>query len=292
MTLKSYIRLITLLLAAAGWAAAYPSSGTLNLTGYSNFVGEVTIASAPNANEPTVSGYGGEFGGNIANQYIDVFCVDFANDVSIPSSHAVNLTPIAAGTQLNTDTRFGSVTSGGWRLVQDYLPAGSSTLSTSVEDTINNASALARYEMAAYLISNYTFFNAPPPQHSDAYYGDSTNLGIQNAIWAILDPTSDLYLPPDSLSQSGDITTWLTNAANWLPTANTEAGQQLLSRFRIVSDVQIAGSSTPTQVGIQEFLTATPVPEPSFYVVLTAGLAVLLLAARRKRRAAKNCQLL
>ena len=275
-------KLLAVSLLAVGCAAAYPTAGTLNLNGYDNFVGAFTVSSAPGAGEPTVSGYGGGFGGNItsANQsYLAVlFCVDFSNDVNIPSSTSVNITPLAAGTQFNDDTRFGDVTS--WRPVQDYLPAGSPSLGTSVENTINNATALQRYEMAAYLVSNYTFFSAVPPQ-SDAYYSNATDLGIQSAIWAILDPTSDLYLPPSS--GSGDITTWLTNAAEWLSNdANSPAGQQLLSRFRIVSDTDIAGSSNKTQVGIQEFLTVVPVPEPSFYGALGAGLAILFWAARRK----------
>jgi hypothetical protein len=274
-----------LALLAVGWAAAFPSSGTLNLNGYGNFVGTFTISSAPGLNEPTVSGYGGGFGANIASNVIEVFCIDFANDVDLPSSHSVNVTPIAAGTQFTKDTRSGAVTS--WRPLENYLPAGltvTPALQTAIT-AIDNASALQRYEMAAYLVSNYTFFNQQPPQSSNAYYGDATDRGIQSAIWAIMDPSSDAYLPPSSLSDSGNIAAWLEKASAWLPTANNAANQQLLSRFRIVSDSQIASSSTPTRVGIQEFLTVVPVPEPSFYVLLTAGLAILFFAARRKQKA-------
>jgi hypothetical protein len=282
---------MTLFLLAAGWAAAYPGADTLNLTGGGNFVGTFTISGAPGSGEPTVTGYGGGFGGNInpvgtSQSYLaTLFCVDFSNDVTIPSSNSVNVTPIAAGTQFTDDTRFGDVTS--WRPVQDYLPAGLS-LSASVQNTINNASALQRYEMAAYLVSSYTFFSQVSPS-SDTYYGDATNRGIQSAIWAILDPTTDLYLPPSSASDSGNITLWLASAANWLSAdSSTAAGQQLLSRFRIVSDAQIAGSANPTQVGIQEFLTVEPVPEPSFYAMLAAALAILLWAAQRTRKAAEG----
>ncbi|HLI83356.1 MAG TPA: hypothetical protein VKV17_05530 [Bryobacteraceae bacterium] len=277
-----------IVLMVTGWSAAYLSADTVELTGHGDFVGTFTISSAPNQNEPALTGYGGGFSAEIignspSQSYLTtVFCVDFSNDVSLPSSHSVNLTPIAAGTQFTDDTRFGAVTA--WRPVEDYLPGGL-TLSAGVQNTIDNATALERYEMAAYLVSNYTFFGQAPPQ-SDNYYGDATNRGIQSAIWAILDPTSDLYLPPSSLSDSGDITLWLTNAANWLANdSSTAAGQQLLSRFRVVSDAQIAGSANPTQVGIQEFLTVQPVPEPGFYAVLAPGLAVVWWTARRKRRA-------
>jgi hypothetical protein len=223
------------------------------------------------------------FEGNItaSNQnYIQMlYCVDFSNDVTIPDWNiGVNLTPIAAGTQFQDDTRFGDVTS--WRPVQDYLPASDPSLSSSVITTINNATALERYQMAAYLVSNYAFFNNALPTSTEVY-SDATDRGIQSAIWAILDPTSDLYVSPTSLSDSGNINYWLTKAAQWLPTANTKAGEQLLGRFVIVSDAKIAGSSNPTQVGIQEFITL--VPEPGFYGVVGVGLAGLLWMARRKR---------
>lgn len=286
--INSIIKKTTLLILLAGGTSAFLGADTLDLNGNGNFVGEFTISGAPNSNAPTVSGYGGGFGGDIidnnTSQLSTVYCVDFSNDVTLPSSTPVNVTAIAAGTQFTDDTRFGDVTS--WRQVQNYLPSGV-TLSSSVANTINNASALQRYEMAAYLVSSYTFFSQASPS-SDTYYSDATDLGIQSAIWAILDPTSDLYVPPSSASQSGNITVWLTNAANWLTNdSGTAAGQQLLSRFRIVSDTDIAGSANPTQVGIQEFLTVEPVPEPSFYVVLAAGLALLLWAARRKRKQAQ-----
>jgi hypothetical protein len=277
-TIKQFL----LLLLATASAAAYPSSGSLDVTGPSDFVGTYTITGH---NQPTETGYGGGYEGTITtanNQdYIQMlYCVDFSNDVTIPNWNVgVNLTPIAAGTQFQDDTRFGDVTS--WRPVQNYLPAGDPNLSSSAINAINNATALERYQMAAYLVSNYTFFNHALPA-SNEVYSDATDRGIQSAIWAILDPTSDLYIPSTSLSDSGNINYWLTKAAQWLPSANTSAGEQLLSKFRVVSDAKIAGSSNPTQVGIQEFIT--PVPEPGFYGLMGVSLGGLLWMARRKRR--------
>jgi hypothetical protein len=275
-TIKQFL----LSLFAAVCAAAYPSSGSLDVTGPSDFVGTYTITGH---NQPTETGYGGGFEGKISanNQnYIQMlYCVDFSNDVTIPDWNiGVNLTPIAAGTQFQNDTRFGDVTI--WRPVQNYLPTGDPHLSSTVINTVNNATALERYQMAAYLVSNYTFFNHALPA-SNQIYSDATDRGIQSAIWAILDPTSDLYVPPKSLTDSGNINYWLTQAAQWLPTANTPTGEQLLSRFRIVSDAKIASNLNPTQVGIQEFITS--VPEPGFYGMMGIGLAGLLWMARRRR---------
>jgi hypothetical protein len=272
-----------LLIAGFAWADV---DTNMTVTGPSNFVGLYTISGN---SEPTVSGYGGSFQGtiqtNIPSQtYIQMlFCDDFSNDVSIPSQTIqVDVTSIAAGTDFVNDTRFGAVTD--WRPIQDYLPQGD-TLSQSVQNTLNQATSLQRYEMAAYLMSNYTFFPDPPPA-SDTYYSDSTNTGIQSAIWDILDPASDLYAPPTSASQDGAVATWLTNAANWLPNANSGANQALLNSFRIVSDIAISNApdGQKTQVGIQEFLITQPVPEPGTYGILAAALAILLCVARRKRQ--------
>jgi hypothetical protein len=274
------------LLLIAGLAWSGPDSNDLTVTGPSDFVGAYTISGN---GEPTVTGYGGAFEGTIAANLPSqtyatmLFCDDFSNDVSIPSQLVqVDITSIAAGVDFLNQTRFGAVTS--WRPIQNSLPTGDS-VSQSVETTINDADSLERYEMAAYLISNYSFFDSGLPGW-DHYYADADNTGIQSAIWDILNPSSDLYLPPENAGQDGNVTTWLTNAANWLPMVNSAQNQALLSRFRIVSDVAISQASggQKTQVGIQEFLTLQAVPEPGLYGVLSLSLGLIFWVARRERQ--------
>ena len=93
-------------------------------------------------------------------------------------------------------------------------------------------------------------------------------------------------IEPADAGQDGNVTTWLTAAANWLPNANSAANQALVGQFRIISDVATsqAPNGQKTQVGIQEFLTAQSVPEPGEYGVLALGLGVLFCAVRRQRR--------
>jgi hypothetical protein len=281
------------LLLIAGLAWSGPGSNDLTLTGPSDFVGAYTISGN---SQPTVTGYGGAFQGTIFTSMPSqtyaamLFCDDFSNDVSIPSQMVqVDITSIAAGVDFLNQTRFGAVTS--WRPILNSLPTGE-TLNQSVQNTIDNSSSLQRYEMAAYLISNYSFFNSGLPG-SDNYYSDSNNTGIQSAIWDILNPSSDLYLPPADSGQDGNVTTWLTNAANWLPTAGSSANQALLNGFRVISDVAISqtSGSQQTQVGIQEFLTfqggsaqVQAVPEPGVYGVLSVSLGLIYWAIRRERR--------
>ncbi|HEY7388819.1 MAG TPA: hypothetical protein VH640_09935 [Bryobacteraceae bacterium] len=270
------------LLLVTGLAWSGPGSNDLTVTGPSDFVGAYIISGN---GQSAVTGYGGAFQGVIATNipsqtYATMFfCDDFSNDVSIPSEMVqVDITSLAAGLDFIDQTRFGAVT--GWRPIQNSLPAGE-TLSQSTQNTINNADAFERYEMAAYLISNYSFFDSGPPVW-DHYYSDPDNTGIQSAIWDILDPSSDLYLPPADAGQDGKVAIWLTNAADWLPAAN----QALLSRVRIVSDVAIsqASSGRTTQVGIQEFLTLQAVPEPGLYGVLSLSLGLIYWAIRRERQ--------
>jgi hypothetical protein len=274
----------SLLITGLAWSG--PGSNDLTVTGPSNFVGAYTISGN---NQPTVTGYGGAFQGTIMTSIPSqtystmLFCDDFSNDVTIPSQLVqVDITSFDAGVDFINQTRFGAVTS--WRPIQNSLPAGE-TLSQTVQNIINDADSLQRYEMAAYLMSNYSFFDTGLPS-SDNYFSDPDDTGIQSAIWDILNPSSDLYLPPADAGQDGNVATWLTNAANWLPTANSAQNQALLSQFQVVSDVAISQASAgqKTQVGIQEFLMVQAVPEPGLYGVLSLALGGLFWVVRRERQ--------
>jgi len=272
----------------ASVAFAYP---TLNMVGPSDLVGLYTLTNT--AGTETESGYGGGFTATLNGNTAMMFCVDFGNDVSIPQGPiSVNTTPLTSSDF--SDTRFDdsatyNPSSAGFVPINSiaYTKA-TGTLSIADADYLNNASYIQRYQMAAYLVSNYTFLvnGQPVPPTSDVVYGDSTNVGIQSAIWTLLDPLGSNWQPPPT-SQDGAVGTWLTNAATWLQSGTDTA---FLSNWEIVSDASIAGTTDPTRVntGIQEFLTYTPaaVPEPSFYGILGFALVGLVWRARRARAAA------
>jgi len=283
---NSIIRAGILTALTASLASAYPVSGTLSVLGPSDFVGPFTIQNASGTSSE--SGYGGGFKSNLTTGLTTttalMFCVDFSNDVSIPDTNVgVNISTLVDNSNIS-DTRFGSTP-----LTFRSITYGNTTLANqlAVDDPsavtiLNGASALQRYQMAAYLVSNYSFINNPLPT-SNNYYGgagDQKDLGIQSAIWTILDAQGENYVPPTG-SQDGAIETWLINAANWLQSGD----KSILSKFEIVSDSRIAGSNNPLNTGIQEFLTMAPttVPEPSFYGALAFGLGALLWRVRRDR---------
>ena len=226
---------------------------TLHVIGPSDFVGPFTIR-GPVA--PPVSGYGGGFKSTLDGSVQMMFCVDFANDVSIPSTTSVDVSSFSN----LSNTRFGAT------------PAPTFIY--------GSYSALERYEMAAFLVTQYSFFGSPLPS-SNAFFGDTNNRGVQSAIWTLLDATGENYNAPSG-SQTGNVGTWLTTADSWLHGASDKS---FLSNFRIVSDASFASLGYPGRlnVGIQEFLTYST-PEASYSGFLAFGLLGLILFAWRQRR--------
>src|SRR5258707_11907239 len=150
------------------------------------------------------------------SQNIEIFCVDFANEIIVPkANYSANLTSITSGGFNATTTRFGSNTS--WRainIVDDAADGGSDDPADSA--IINTANALGRYQMAAYLVSQY---NRPA--------GNNTaNNGIQTAIWQILSPGSYVAAP-----LSADPSVALEQAAVWYNTTSVAARDSYLTDY-------------------------------------------------------------
>lgn len=258
----------------AAFAFAYPSPGSLTMTGPSDLVGLYSITDT--ANTVTEYGYGGGFTAVINGYQATMFCVDFANGVSIPSGPTpVNISTLYTGSDLS-DTRFYD---GSFRTINSFSTNGG--LSDLDAKFLNGRDYFQRYQMAAFLVSSYQFVTNKPT--SDTYYSDPTNLGIQSAIWMLLDGTTSDFLPPD-LSQDGDVGTWLTNAAGWLRNGGDDT---LLAKFHIISDASIPGATDRLNTGIQEFLTMDTVPEPSsLSLVLLLGVGLIWFTRRQRAAAA------
>src|SRR5207237_720336 len=77
------------------------------------------------------------------------------------------------------------------------------------QSIINNANALGRYQMAAFLVSQYNF----------AAQGNASNNGIQEAIWMILDPSS-----APAFAAIGNPSEALEAAATWLNCTSAPLG--------------------------------------------------------------------
>jgi hypothetical protein len=214
-------------------------------------------------------GLAGGGGGSAAqldkSMNIEIFCVDFANEIIVPqNNYSANLTSLTSGGFTPATTRFGSNTS--WRTVtisDDATDGGSDDAADSA--IINAASALDRYQMAAYLVSQYN-----RPAGSNLF-----NNGIQTAIWEILSPGSYIA-PPLSANPSAA----LEQAAVWYSTTSGAARDSYLANYRIVSDSTMTACGPVLCGGFQEQITV--VPEPKYIGLLLMGLFALFSIHLRK----------
>ncbi len=211
-------------------------------------------------NFPLGGGGGGE-SALLDNQNVETFCVDFANDIYVPhTGYSAYLSMLTDGSDLS-HTRFGSNSS--WQPVT-INDSDSNDATDAV--VINGAVALGRYQMAAFLVSQYQ-----QAQGNNAY-----NNGIQAAIWDILDPSSYAAAP-----NYASPTEALELAAEWYNNPNSD--KSFLANFRIVSDANMtwSGEGKPLNCGFQEQLTM--VPEPRTAVWMLVGLFALFAIPFRKR---------
>lgn len=105
------------------------------------------------------------------------------------------------------------------------------------------------------------------------------SVAFQLAIWEVLYETGSYNLNGGSFrATTGGNTNQRSLANTWL-TAASSLGASQFDVVRIAS-IDAAG----LQNGRQDLIVATPVPEPSTYVLLGAGLGVVGFVARRRRR--------
>lgn len=207
-------------------------------------------------------GGGGEAGVLNSDWNVETFCDNFNNDISAPRDYSANLSTLTDGSNLSL-TRFGSNTS--WKTITLSDGKPNDTTDAAI---INGADALARYQMAAFLVSLYQLGQG----------SNTNNNGIQAAIWDIFDPTSSPAAPNYANASSA-----LEQAAEWF--ANPNSDKSFLADFLIISDSTMTwgGAGDPLSGGFQEQLTmiAEPVPEPREAAWLLIGLLSMIACLRR-----------
>jgi hypothetical protein len=210
-------------------------------------------------------GGGGEAGIVDSDLSVETFCDNFNNEIYIGQDYSAYLSTLTAGSDLS-HTRFGSNSS--WQTINISGDATDSAI-------INGADALARYQMAAFLVSQYQ-----TKQGSNAY-----NNGIQGAIWDIMDPSSSGAAPTYA-----DAAEALEEAAEWY--ANPNSNRSFLADFIIVSDstMNSDGAGQPLSGGFQEQLAMlmTPVPEPRAVLWILVGSFSIFAGLRRSASAMKS----
>lgn len=232
-----------------------------------------------------LDGGGGEVQATLNGVPVNIYCVDFDNDLSLYSNNnTANVTALSTTANLS-ETRFGNMPAADFNV--PTLSSTNHATDAADESFLQTASALTRYEMAAYLITQY-----------NAKGGDSTqNNEIQQAIWQLLDPTVEgAPINPDSFASSA-YTPAIEQTISWYQgiASNTGAFNAFLSQFDIVSPTNMsfdyaAGVGGLGLCGFQEQIVyaPTPTPEPRN---MAAGLAMVLMASlafMRRRTAAKQ----
>lgn len=203
------------------------------------------------------------------SQSIEIFCVDYANDIYVPvQNYSADLTTITSGSDLS-DTRFGNVAAGNWTSI--------SSSQVTDANTINTANDLGRYQMAAYLVSQYSFAGGNNP----------SNNGIQQAIWDILDPKSYNAFYNTATDNA------LEGAAQWYTAMGGNSGSSALDSFltnyRIVSSATMTACASGTGLlcgGFQEQIAV--VPEPRHLALMLMGLLLVGSAVFRKLQTARR----
>jgi hypothetical protein len=252
-------------------------AGALLFTALGAHAGSVSLVLSPSSYNFQLAGGGGGSSALLNGAPVEIFCDNFANEIYVPSNNLANVTVL--GTSANLDeTRFGSVAPTGWTTIT--LTDGNSA--DSADEAFFNdpngstpeagSTALARYEMAAYLVSLYNVSQG----------SNTANNEIQEAIWTILDPAAQgPVIDPSGVNPDS----YLENAVNWYNnmSGNQTALNNFLSQFEIVSDPSMTGLGNGVGVGgFQEQIVMTPEPRGGIWILLVF-LAAGFLMVRRNR---------
>jgi hypothetical protein len=238
-----------------------------------------------------LAGGGGSAVANLNGVSYQIFCDNFANDINLGTDYSAYVTVLSTTANLS-ETRFGAVTpsdtsSTGWEAIT--LNTGSTSVDSADQaffDSGAGLSSLARYEMVAYLVSNYNLSQG----------NSNSNNAIQEAIWTLMDPAAE---GPAENPSGQNPSSYLESAATWYVGMNTGATNlaalnAFLSNYDVVSDSTMSfATNGPATGGYQEQIIdpssvpaphPVPTPEPRGIVgILGALVAASVVLARRNR---------
>jgi len=207
----------------------------------------------------------------------DQLFVDPANPIATTHTNVgnvISMNDLAATPGLST-VRYSNVTNGG-------SPGWTNTVANA---SALPTSALARYEMAAYLVSQYTGFSATISGSA------ARENAIQQAIWAITNNSTPTQQQAghSAISAIGGVTTtgyWVNQALLNYSSVDTRQWA-IISWGAAVDGTLNTGGYLTASPALQTFLVLTtiPVPEPGFYGAMALGLTGLFMVMSRRKKA-------
>lgn len=246
---------------------------------------QVGIIQAPYSASPYgnmgygAGGGGGQFLGTVTGDpnYTGFWCVDDQITFSPPATAFSNIVSLSPGIDNSPYVRYSNVTNGSGTPHWTNQTVNGDNLSSS---------ATVRYEMAAWLISQYTGFDS---SISNAHPGRED--AIQHAIWAITNNSTSssgfqtygaLTLSDQTQDSYWIHQAYLASQDGFLGFKGISAATLDPTKWAVVTwGVNSTGGLTGV-TALQTFLVEV-VPEPGFYGVLAVGLAGLAFFRLRKR---------
>jgi hypothetical protein len=196
-------------------------------------------------------GFSAYLNGNSANTF-EVYCVDFQNYVYPPNdTYDVYVDDVGVTV---ADTRYGTTPTTGFT---DQVMINGSPVDAQV-----------RYILAGWLTTHYDLNPTTTAENNQ-------NLGIQNAIWTLLDTGSD------SAFASSYEATWLGNALSWATSEGSAGLQNYAHDVEVFTSTSVSSTPIPGRytTGQQEMITV--IPEPAATALVGIGLIALGLLRRK-----------
>ena len=172
-----------------------------------------------------------------------------------------------------------------------------------VKDTVTNAVSsfdafcVDPYQYSSSTFTNYTVANLDTASFSATVIGNITKL-YNYAYSSTLGPSAAADANAGALqlalweviADSGAVDLYNGNVKAYIPDTNValrNATDNLLSNYGSYSGPDLYNFTLYKSATNQDFLVATPVPEPETYALMLAGLGLIGLVARRRKQSAR-----
>ena len=172
-----------------------------------------------------------------------------------------------------------------------------------VKDTITNAVSsfdamcVDPYQYSSSAFTNYTVANLDTASFSATVIGNIStgqgfgrNAGLGPSAAADANAGALQLALWEVIADSGAVNLYTGNVKAYIPDTNLalrNATDNLLSNYGSYSGPDLYNFTLYKSATNQDFLVATPVPEPETYALMLAGLGLIGLVARRRKQSAR-----